>query len=175
MRHRLALAVLLVMALLLLFQPGRAVGDGAALPDRGEYPRWQWPVEAPQEVVEPYRAPAHRYGAGHRGIDLRAEVGSDVHAPADGVVVFRGVVVDRPVLTIEHAGELVSSYEPLASDLAPGTAVSVGDVIGTVAVGGHAVAGTLHVGVRVRGEYVNPMLLFGDVPRAVLLPCCGDG
>ncbi|MFB4351708.1 M23 family metallopeptidase [Microbacterium sp. LS_15] len=175
MRHRLALAVLLAMALLLLLQPGRAVGDGATPPDRGEYPRWQWPVEAPQEVVEPYRAPAHRYAAGHRGVDLRAQIGSEVRAPAVGVVAFRGVVVDRPVLTIEHGGGLVSSYEPLMSHIAVGTVVSVGDLIGTVGVGGHAAANSLHVGVRVRGEYVNPMLLFGSVPRAVLLPCCHDG
>ncbi|PRB11029.1 peptidase M23 [Microbacterium sp. MYb72] len=138
----------------------------------GDYPRWAWPLDGAHEVTAPYRAPAHEYGPGHRGIDLASAPGSVVHAPADGVVAFRGIVVDRALLTIEHPGGYVSTFEPLTSDLSPGDVVSAGQPIGTVAIGGHAVAGTLHLGVRLGGAYINPMLLFGDVPRAVLLPCC---
>jgi murein DD-endopeptidase MepM/ murein hydrolase activator NlpD len=138
----------------------------------GDYPRWAWPLDGAHEVTAPYRAPAHEYGPGHRGIDLASAPGSVVHAPADGVVAFRGIVVDRALLTIEHPGGYVSTFEPLTSDLSPGDVVSAGQPIGTVAIGGHAVAGTLHLGVRLGGVYINPMLLFGDVPRAVLLPCC---
>ena len=47
-----------------------------------------------------------------------------------------------------------------------------GKRVGTVSLGGHAPAGTFHFGVRLDGEYVNPLLLLGGVPRAVLLPCC---
>lgn len=137
-----------------------------------EKARWRWPVDATREVVEPFRAPAHEYGAGHRGIDLGVGPGAEVRAPAAGVVAFRGVVVDRPLLTIEHAGGLVTTFEPLESTLEPGDAVAAGDVIGSVTAGGHAPAGTLHLGVRLDGAYINPMLLFGPVPRAVLLPCC---
>lgn len=95
-----------------------------------------------------------------------------MRAPADGVIAFRGTVVDRSLLTIEHPGGYVSTFEPLRSDLSAGDLVSAGDQIGTVDLGGHAAAGTLHVGVRLDGLYLNPMLLFGQVPRAVLLPCC---
>jgi len=28
--------------------------------------------------------------------------------------------------------------------------------------------------VRYNDVYINPMLMFGDVPRAVLLPCCAQ-
>jgi hypothetical protein len=28
----------------------------------------------------------------------------------------------------------------------------------------------VHVGLRFNGEYVNPLLVWGEVPRAVLLP-----
>jgi len=28
----------------------------------------------------------------------------------------------------------------------------------------------VHLGLRYRGEYVNPLLTWGEVPRAVLLP-----
>lgn len=145
----------------------------AAATDADESPPWVWPVAGARAVVEPYRAPAHRYAAGHRGVDLPAAPGTTVRAPADGVVAFRGTVVDRPLLTIRHDGGLVSTFEPLSSELEPGDAVRAGDELGVVAAGGHAAAGTLHLGVRLDGDYINPMLLFGAVPRAVLLPCCG--
>lgn len=135
-------------------------------------PTWRWPVGGPRQVVEPFRAPAHDYGPGHRGVDIAAPAGSLVRAPADGVVAFCGTVVDRPLLTIEHAAGLVSTFEPLDSTLSPGDVVAAGDLIGTVATGGHAPSGLLHVGVRWDGRYINPLPLFGEVPRAVLLPCC---
>lgn len=150
--------------------PGRMLGadDGAD----AQHTSWAWPVLGPRTAVVPYRAPAHEYGAGHRGIDIAASPGTEVRAPAAGVVAFRGVVVDRPLLTVEHPGGYVATFEPLDSALSPGDPVAAGDVIGTVGIGGHAAVGTLHLGVRLDGAYINPMLLFGEVPRAVLLPCC---
>jgi len=133
---------------------------------------WVWPIPHGIRVVAPWVAPPHAYGPGHRGLDVAAEVGSEALAPASGVVAFRGDVVDRPLLTIDHGGGLVSTLEPVESDLSPGDAVARGQVVGRVAVGGHAAAGSLHLGVRLDGDYVNPMLLLGGVPRAVLLPCC---
>lgn len=166
---RIILSILLVLALAVA---GSGPAVAAAPPDSDGEPRWLWPLDGQRLVAEPYRAPAHEYGAGHRGIDLVAAVGTVVRAPANGVVAFRGTVVDRPLLTIEHPGGLVSTFEPLESGLAPGDAVAAGDEIGVVAVGGHASAGTMHLGVRLDDDYINPMLLFGPVARAVLLPCC---
>ncbi|WEK59703.1 MAG: M23 family metallopeptidase [Candidatus Microbacterium colombiense] len=120
----------------------------------------------------PYRAPAHEYGAGHRGIDITAATGAPVSAPASGVVAFRGTVVDRPLITIEHPGGFVSTLEPVTSSLDPGAVVSAGQPIGTVATGGHAPTDAVHLGVRQAGVYIDPMLMFGPVQRAVLLPCC---
>lgn len=135
-------------------------------------PQWQWPLPGAHEVTSAYRAPAHEYGSGHRGADLHAPVGTAVRAPADGIVAFRGTVVDRPLLTVAHRDGYVSTFEPLVSTLSPGDVVNRGDVIGAVAIGGHAARGTLHLGVRLNGDYINPLLLFGAVPRAILLPCC---
>lgn len=135
---------------------------------------WKWPVAGTRSVVEPFRAPAHDYGPGHRGMDVAAGVGVDVVAPAAGVVAFRGTVVDRPLITIDHGDGHVSTWEPVISTLSPGDAVTAGEPIGAVASGGHAARGTLHVGVRRDGGYINPLPLFGGVPRAILLPCC-DG
>ncbi|MGL3150532.1 murein hydrolase activator EnvC family protein [Microbacterium sp. A82] len=133
---------------------------------------WQWPVPGVHHVVTPFQAPTHDYGPGHRGIDISVAVGSVVHAPADGVVAFRGVVVDRPLITIDHGDGLVTTLEPVSSQLSVGTAIAAGEEVGTVAHGGHTPIDQLHLGVRLNDVYINPMLLFSDVPRAVLLPCC---
>ena len=131
-------------------------------------PHWDWPVAAPHPVVRPFLAPPTPYGAGHRGVDIGA-ASAVIRAPADGVVHFAGVVVDRPVLSISHAGGLISSFEPVASTLRKGDPVSRGDIIGTVEPG-HCASRCVHFGVRLDGEYVSPLLLLGGVPRAVLLP-----
>jgi murein DD-endopeptidase MepM/ murein hydrolase activator NlpD len=149
-----------------------AVGD-AALPvgARESAARsWAWPVVPPWRVTSAFEAPATRFAAGHRGIDIAARPGDVVLAPADGVVSFVGRVVDRGVVSLAHAGELVSSFEPVESALAEGQEVRKGEQIGILGSGGHCDGACLHFGVRLRGEYVSPMLYLGGMPRAVLLP-----
>lgn len=165
-------ACLALVCLALVVSPAPAAGapDPEQRIDTAEV--WLWPISGGVRVIAPWVAPAHRYGPGHRGLDLAGATGSAVLAPASGVVAFRGRVVDRPLLTIDHGGGLVSTLEPVTSDLSPGDVVSRGQVVGEVAAGGHAVAGSLHLGVRLDGEYVNPLLLLGGIPRAILLPCC---
>ena len=85
---------------------------------------------------------------------------------------FVGFVVDRPVLSIEHAGGLLSSYEPVTSSLSKGDPVARGQPIGEL-LPGHCARPCLHFGVRLAGDYVSPLLLLGGVPRAVLLPTRG--
>ena len=130
---------------------------------------WLWPVDAPHFVARPYLAPATPYSAGHRGVDLSAPEGTAVLAPADGVVHFAGWVVDRPVLSVVHAGGVLSSYEPVESTLSEGDVVRRGDVIGRL-LPGHCRTPCLHLGVRIDGQYVSPLLFLGGQPRAVLLP-----
>ncbi|MCR2763687.1 M23 family metallopeptidase [Microbacterium sp. zg.B48] len=132
---------------------------------------WVWPSER-FRLVRPFVAPAHEYAPGHRGIDLDPASGGVVRAPADGVVAFSGAVAGRGILTIDHGAGLVTTLEPVESTLAPGTSVRGGEEVAMLAAGGHASPGTLHFGVRLDGEYINPLLLLGGVPRAVLLPCC---
>ena len=144
----------------------RAAGDGE-LSARG----WVWPVR-PFRLARAYVAPAHEYGPGHRGIDLELLGGSDVRAPAAGVIAFAGSVAGRGILTIDHGDGLVTTLEPVQTSVVPGAPVAADEIVATVAIGGHAAAGTLHFGVRLHGDYINPMLLLGAVPRAILLPCC---
>lgn len=172
-RRRTPPPALTVLLLIILAMP--AVGAAPAHADAttdgsAPAPRWAWPVAAPRRVVAPFLRPAHDYGPGHRGIDLAAD--GAVLAPDDGVVAFVGRVVDRPLITIAHADGLVSTLEPVRSDLTTGTTVRRGEVVGVLDVGGHAPDGTLHLGARSDGEYLDPLILLGGVRRAVLLPCC---
>lgn len=130
---------------------------------------WAWPLPPPHPVIRPFEAPPTPYAAGHRGIDVAAAVGSEVRAPAAGVVRFAGVVVDRPLVSLDHGGGVISTLEPVEPSVATGDRVERGDVVG-VLVAGHCAAGCLHLGARVAGGYVNPLLFLGGVPRAVLYP-----
>ncbi|MEV8266331.1 peptidoglycan DD-metalloendopeptidase family protein [Microbacterium sp. NPDC076911] len=133
--------------------------------------RWSWPLTSFQ-LTRAFVAPSHEYAPGHRGVDLRPRAGNAVFAPADGRVAFVGHVVDRAIITIDHGGGLVTTLEPVTSDLSKGATVTRQQLVGEVAVGGHTDDGDLHVGLRLHGNYINPALLVGEVPRAVLLPCC---
>ena len=132
---------------------------------------WAWPIATPRVVLRTFTAPETAYSAGHRGIDLAAAQGATVYAPAGGVIHFSGVVVDRPVLSIEHAGALLSSFEPVTSTLPAGTVVHRGDPVGVVAAAsGHCASSCLHFGVRLHGQYLSPLNFLGGIPPPVLLP-----
>ena len=133
---------------------------------------WAWPLAGRRVIARPFLAPPHAYGPGHRGIDLRVDEGESVSvfAPADGVVAFVGVIADRPLLTIDHGNGLVSTLEPVEGTLEQGQHVRRGDIVGQLATGGHTRAGTVHLGARLDGNYVNPLRFLGGIPRARLLP-----
>jgi len=159
----LALVVLLSVALAPL--AGLPAWTSDDLGSRG----WVWPVDRVR-ITRPFIAPPHPYAPGHRGIDLEAS--GVVRAPADGTVAFAGEVAGRPIVTVDHGDGLVTTFEPVSSDLAPGTRIARGQPVGAPAPGGHTAASEVHFGVRLDGEYINPLRLLGGVPRAVLLPCC---
>ena len=152
--HRIALSVAFLAPLM-------------TAPGPVELGHWAWPVSGTHRIVRPFIAPATPYSAGHRGIDIAAS--GDVLAPADGIVHFSGFVVDRDVLSIEHPGDVISSYEPVDSPLRAGDPVTRGEVVGVIEPG-HCAELCLHFGVRVHGQYVSPLLFLGGVQRPVLLP-----
>jgi len=160
---------MLALALLVGGAVGGAPPSAAAVPSVARLGAWSWPVSGTHALARPYVAPAGPYGAGHRGIDIRAPLGAPVLAPDDGVVHFAGFVVDRPVLSIEHAEGVLSSFEPVQTSLVEGDRVVRGQVIGAL-LPGHCASPCLHLGVRVGGEYVNPLLFLGGVGWSVLYP-----
>lgn len=142
-------------------------------------PRWAWPLFPKPEVAQPFDPPDKPWLSGHRGADLKPAAGRtpgqanlEVLSPADGVVTFAGIVVDRKVITIDHGGGLRSSFEPVASPLHQGDSVAKGQVIGTIEdAGSHCGStGCLHWGVRRGDDYVNPLAFVQDLRPSILLP-----
>jgi murein DD-endopeptidase MepM/ murein hydrolase activator NlpD len=154
--------------------PARAPSrvDGAQTAVTAVRTVWSWPVAGRRHIVAGFVAPEHRFGTGHRGIDVAAGAGETITAPAAGMVIFSGPVAGRSVITVDHGGGLVSSYDPIVPAVGSGTPVGTGQVLGTLGPAGamHCPSGCLHLGVRLHGAYVDPAPFFGPPRRSILLP-----
>jgi murein DD-endopeptidase MepM/ murein hydrolase activator NlpD len=174
MRARVLALLLIVLAA--AFAPLPAAAEPASLGAVAAPLRWTAPLDGDPAVTRPFEAPPHPFGAGHRGMDLVGAPGSPVLAAGDGVVAFAGWVAGRPLVSIDHADGLRTTYEPVDASVGAGRAVSRGSPIGTLAVGhaGCPVQACLHWGLR-RGEaYLDPLLLLHP-PRVRLLPWSRQG
>jgi murein DD-endopeptidase MepM/ murein hydrolase activator NlpD len=170
-----ALLAVLVLAASAAAPAAAPGGAPASLPRAGisTAPRaeWNWPLAPTPDVLRAFDPPEKPWMSGHRGVDLRAAFdGAAVTAPESGTVSFAGVVVDRPVITIDHGNGLRSSFEPVESGLAVGAPVSKGDVLGTVRPGHCGPAPCVHWGVRRGGDYLNPLSFVTDLRPSILLP-----
>ena len=150
---RLCVAVLLVPVLV-----GLVVSPAAAQ-------QWVSPVGNPVHpvITSGFDPPAKPWLAGHRGVDLAASVGEQVVTAGSGTVSYVGVIAGVPIVSIEHGG-LRTTYEPVVSVVSVGEAVSVGQIIGTVGLGGHCSGRCLHWGLLRGDEYLNPLSLLGLLP-----------
>jgi len=131
---------------------------------------WRWPLAGEPKILEPFDKPAENWLPGHRGVDLAASEGDKVFAPQRGQVTFASTVVDRPVVVIDHGDGFKTSLEPVSAKLKVGDRVEVGAHVGTVASGAHCSARCIHWGVRLNGEYIDPVLLIRDMRPSILLP-----
>lgn len=150
-----AVVALVVVALSALMSP-LPVGASAGAPMPGSY----GPPLSPLLVLAAFDPPAQPWLSGHRGVDLEATVGTAVRAPAEGVIVFAGRVVDRGVVSIDHEG-IRTTYEPVDAAVTTGASVAAGDVIGSIGVGGHCSQRCLHWGALLGTDYVDPLALIG--------------
>jgi septal ring factor EnvC (AmiA/AmiB activator) len=161
---RLAVALVLTVAVVALCHPHRA----GAVPTRAGEHRvdYQLPVDAP--VVDPFRPPPHRYGAGNRGLELGTTAGTQVGAAAPGRVAFAGSVAGRLFVTVQHADRVRTTYGPLAAidpGARVGAAVGAGQAVGTV---GDRLLWTARLG----DAYLDPAVLLAasGVARVHLVP-----
>lgn len=129
------------------------------------------PVD-PVSVARLASLPAQNWLPGHRGIDLATSVGRAVTSPGAGEVTYAGVVVNRPVVSVRHAGGFVSSLEPVDATVRVGDVVGIGDTLGTVSTAaGHCAPATcVHWGLRRDGRYVNPLDYLRGYGQVRLLP-----
>ena len=178
-----AVVVLLLNAMVLLaWWVSGAVASDVAPASASMTDRWVPPiVDASQaDIVNDFIPPQMPWLAAHRGLDLRSAA-PQVVAPAAGEVTFVGMVVDRQVLTIRHANGLLSSFEPVESELQVGDTVSQGQQLGELSEGvSHCEVQCVHWGVRkpdawrigstTRDLYIDPAFLLGWTEPSILWP-----
>jgi murein DD-endopeptidase MepM/ murein hydrolase activator NlpD len=132
---------------------------------------FRWPLDGVPRVVRRFDPPAQPWLAGHRGVDLVGAPGAVVRSAGAGRVRFSGRVAGRPVVSVDHARGLRTTYEPVEPVVRAGDEVSAGDPIGRLA-GGHPGCPTpacLHWGLRRGDVYLDPLVLLG-LGQVRLLP-----
>ena len=155
---------------------------------------WSWPV-TPIRLTERFDMPEYAWSAGHRGIDLELRPGSLIRSIGGGQVAFVGDVAGTPVIAIEHPGTgLRSTYQPVIPTVQIGDTVTSGGAIGYLAgplaqreegirdgAGGHCDGRCLHLGLRGRDGYVDPLsvlprlsAILKPVVRPVAAPTAGE-
>lgn len=156
-----------IVSITLGWLPGLLLGQvmvtsaGSAAP-AGEF---GWPLRPRPAVVRAFDAPERDWLPGHRGVDLAGRAGQAVLAAGDGTVAFAGTVAGKPVLSIDHAGGLRTTYEPVRAGVPLGRRVFRGSTIGSLEAGhaGCPVAACLHWGLRRDRVYLNPLGLLRTV------------
>ena len=125
---------------------------------------WAWPVDGP--VLRPFVG-GDAYGGGqHRGIDIGAPSGSNVHSAVNGIVSFVGQLPHQGLcLTVRTADGYSVTLVHLGSiAVTTGTQVAEGDVVGTIGPTGD-VEGTepyVYLGIRLTADpngYLDPLTL----------------
>jgi murein DD-endopeptidase MepM/ murein hydrolase activator NlpD len=162
--------LLLVLLLAVLPLTGQPVARAAPAPEVA-MALWTWPLSGSPPVTRPFQPPPTPYAAGHRGVDLAGSAGQPVLAAGAGTVAFAGMVAGRPVVSVDHADGLRTTYEPVQPGVAAGQPVARGAPLGVLLVGhdGCPAEACLHWGLR-RGEtYLDPLSLLRP-PRVRLLP-----
>lgn len=132
--------------------PGAAAG---AVPHRTD----AWVPPVPGATLRPFTPAVGPFGPGHRGVDLAAAAGDTVRVAAAGTVVFAGPVAGARWVTVDHAGDLRTSYGALAEvAVTIGQRVARGAVLGTLGGPAHPGAGfALHWSARRGDTYIDPL------------------
>ncbi len=100
----------------------------------------------------------------HRGVDLRAPLGTPVLAMADGkVVLAENMYYSGKAVFIDHGLGAVSSYAHMSRiDVYPGERVTAGRQIGLSGATGRVTGPHLHLGMSVLGVPVDALSLFAN-------------
>ncbi|MDE0969759.1 MAG: DUF5930 domain-containing protein [Octadecabacter sp.] len=101
-----------------------------------------------------------RWGRMHNGTDFAAPTGTEIYAPADGVVTFAGWSSGYGRLVkVQHAFGIETRYaHQNRIRVVVGQRLSRGDQIGDIGNSGRSTGPHLHYEIRVGGRPVNPMI-----------------
>ncbi|HEY6270426.1 MAG TPA: M23 family metallopeptidase [Terriglobales bacterium] len=118
-----------------------------------------WPVQGRitgsfGERIDPFSGE----GAFHRGVDISAEIGARIIAPADGVVEYADLMngYGRTVM-LDHGNGISTLYGHLSGfAVSPGEQIHRGDTLGYVGSSGRSTGPHLHYEVRIFNTPVNP-------------------
>jgi hypothetical protein len=107
------------------------------------------------------RHPILGFSKMHTGVDWATRLGAPIMAAADGAVIKAEWALGYGLrVEIQHADVVVTAYSHLSgfgSDIAPGTEVRQGQVIGFVGSTGLSTGPHLHYEVIFNGQFVDPM------------------
>lgn len=111
----------------------------------------------------------------HSGIDLAADTGTPIAAPANGVVALTGeFYFNGKSVFVDHGGGMISMMCHMSEILvAEGDAIARGDVLGLVGATGRATGPHLHWTVKLNGNAVDPvtlMTLFAEPKPSAVAP-----
>ncbi|HUM15858.1 MAG TPA: peptidoglycan DD-metalloendopeptidase family protein [Candidatus Nitrosotalea sp.] len=122
-----------------------------------------WPVEGP--VISTF---GQRSRGWHAGVDIMADIGSDVFAAAPGTVIYSGWIrAYGQVVKIQHMNGFITLYAHNLKNLVEiGDEVEAGQVIANVGRSGHATGPHVHFEVRRDGKAYNPLHLLEPSDRS---------
>jgi hypothetical protein len=100
----------------------------------------------------------------HSGMDIAAELGTPVRAPATGIVVFAGTVADYgTTLVIDHGHEIKTLFGHLQRiQVGTGQKVDRGQQVAVTGNSGRTSGPHLHYEITVKGQAVNPRAYLWD-------------
>ena len=103
----------------------------------------------------------------HSGVDIAEPVGTNVRAPADGIVILAAdhpFTLEGNLLMLDHGAGLNSAFLHLSRiDVKVGQAVRQGDVIGAIGMTGRATGPHLHWSMKWQDARIDPAALAGPM------------
>jgi len=145
-------------------EDGKRLGAALALPRPGSR------MSSPFGPRRYYGRPSG--GGFHDGIDYESRIGQPILAAADGIVEHRGPHFEYGLtVKVRHATQFTTLYAHMsrfAGDIAVGSRVSKGEVIGYVGMTGRSTGAHLHFSTIVNGKFSDPApYLSNDGDRAL--------
>ncbi len=104
----------------------------------------------------------------HYGLDIAADKGTPVKAPAAGVVAFThpGMYFNGATVILDHGFGLTSTYIHLSRiEVQQGDWIDQGQTLGRVGASGRATGPHLHWGITWLDKHIDPRLLVGAMPE----------